>query len=206
MVTSTSLTSGCKRGPLNFSKKGIVLKRAKIKLIVDLPLTCEVVASLLRCHWQPMISDSFVDCCASSDTEFDENLEASSFSSSIFAPAADGAESVWEQWKISLDITCLCGAKQTAKHKAYKLYTWFKFFCHCALEKYSKIHRVGEWELIMEPLNVLVGDFIATQTGLHCPPPLSRKKEVYKHWPYAKRCISNTQRHKTHPIIIACAQ
>ena len=26
-----------------------------------------------------------------------------------------------------LDNACPCGAKQTAKHNAYKLYTWFKF-------------------------------------------------------------------------------
>ena len=46
---------------------------------------------------------------------------------SFFAPAVDGAESVWEQWKIHLDIACLCGGKQSAKHNAWKLYTWFKF-------------------------------------------------------------------------------
>ena len=27
---------------------------------------------------------------------------------------ADGAESEWEEWKIVLDIACLCGAKQNA--------------------------------------------------------------------------------------------
>ena len=86
--------------------------------------------------------DDFVDGCASSDAE---NIEGISSSSSVFAPAADGAVSVWEQWKIHLDIACLCGAKQTAKHNVYKFYTLFKFFGHGELEKYSKIHRVGEY-------------------------------------------------------------
>ena len=36
--------------PLNFSTKDLVLKRAKIKSIVYLPLTCAIVASLLRCR------------------------------------------------------------------------------------------------------------------------------------------------------------
>ena len=48
----------------------------------------------------------------------DENIDETSSSSSVFAHAANGAESVWEQWKIRLDIACRCGAKQTAKHKA----------------------------------------------------------------------------------------
>ena len=40
----------------------------------------------------------------------------------------------WEQWKIPLYITCLCDSKQTAKHKAYKLYSWFKFLSLCTGE------------------------------------------------------------------------
>ena len=63
-----------------------------------------------------------MDCCASEDLESDEKLEGQLSSSSIFALAADGAESEWEHLKILLDTACLCGAKQTAKHKAYKLY------------------------------------------------------------------------------------
>ena len=58
------------------------------------------------------------------DAESDENIEgtSSSLASSVIAPAADGAESMSEQWKIRLDIACLCDAKQTAKHNgAYKL-------------------------------------------------------------------------------------
>ena len=39
---------------------------------------------------KPLIFDNFVDCCVSSDSESEETWRASS-SSSIFAPAAEGA-------------------------------------------------------------------------------------------------------------------
>ena len=129
-VAWTAQSSACKRGPLNFSTKDLVLKRAKTISIVYLPLTCAIVASLLRCSWLTLDFDSFVDCCASSDLESDENLEGSSSSSSIkddLCPCSRQSLIRVAQWKIRLDITCLCGVKQTAKHKAYKLYTWFKF-------------------------------------------------------------------------------
>ena len=56
----------------------------------------------------------------------------------------------------------------------------------------------------MQPLNVVIGESKATQTGLHrhlhCAPPYLEKR---KHQFYAKRCILNAQRHKAHPLIIA---
>ena len=69
-----------------------------------------------------MICDDFMDGSVSSDAESDKNIEGTSSSSLVFAPAAGRAQSEWEQWKILLDIACHYGAKQTAKYNAYKLY------------------------------------------------------------------------------------
>ena len=63
------------------------------------------------CYYDPLVAvlltdpdlrlfTKLVDGSASSDVELDENIEGTPSSSSVFAPAADGAESVWEQWKI----------------------------------------------------------------------------------------------------------
>ena len=75
---------------------------------------------------------------------------------------------------------------------------------HCALEKYSKIHRVGEeynpWTLLSDRKVQSDSDGVALSY------PLSRKKKVFKRQPYAGRCILNAQRHKTHSLIIACTQ
>ena len=68
-----------------------------------------------------------MDVCAFSDAKADENIEGTQSSSSIFAPAADGAVFVWKQLKICLDIACFCVAKQTVKQNANKLYTLFEF-------------------------------------------------------------------------------
>ena len=94
-------------------------------------------------------------------------------------PAADGAGSERKQKGQS----CFCGAKQTAKHKAYQLYTCSNFV-DCMLEKYSKIHWVGEY--------IVVGESKATWTGLHSPPPYLEKKKVCKHQAYAKQSIMST--------------
>ena len=126
-VAWTAQSSACKRGPLNFSTKDLVLKRAKTISIVYLPLTCAIVASLLRCSWLTLDFDSFVDCCASSDLESDENLEGSSSSSSIkddLCPCSRQSlirvGTVEDSPGHYLPLWCV-------KHKAYKLYTWFKF-------------------------------------------------------------------------------
>ena len=122
-------------------------------------------------------------------------------SKTIFAPAADVVWSEWEQGKIRLDITCLCGAKQTAKHKACKLYTWFKFSVtgHCRnIAKY-----IGLENTTLECFSWRVP---SDSDGVALSSPLSQQKNVYKHQPYAKRCILNAQRHKTRPIIIVWTQ
>ena len=130
MATWTARTSGCKRGPLRFSTKDLVLKQSKYYW------STAIVASQLWCSWLTLDLQFFVHGCASSDAKSVENIEGASSSSSIFAPTADEAELEWEQWKICLDIACLCVAKQTAKHKS-----------HRALEKYSEIYGVGEYNL-----------------------------------------------------------
>ena len=87
-----------------------------------------VAVSLTDGEW-PLIFDGLVGGCASSYSESDYNVtwqdnrdgESSSSSQAASAPAVDGAESEWEQWKVSMDIAGLCGFKQTTKHKAY----WF---------------------------------------------------------------------------------
>ena len=69
---------------------------------------------------------------------------------SVLALAANGAEPEWEKWKIHLDIAWLCGVKQTAKHKAYKLYTCFKFLvtaCWRNIAKYISFREYNPWML-----------------------------------------------------------
>ena len=100
-----------------------------------------------------------------------------------------------------LDIACLCGAKQTAKHKAYKLYTWFKF---SAMVHWRNIaNYIWLENTTLERFSWRVQ---SDSDGVAWSSPLSRKKKVCKHQPYAKRCILNAQQHKTHQIIIACTQ
>ena len=81
MATWTARTSGCKRGPLSFSTRDLVLKRSKnyrlwtFRFRVRLsPLGCGAA------DW-PLIFDDFLDRCASSDTESDENIEGTSSTS-----------------------------------------------------------------------------------------------------------------------------
>ena len=76
-----------------------------------------------------------------------------------------------------------------------------QIFGHGALQKYSKIYRLENTTLERFSWRVK-----SDSNGVALSSPLSRKKKRCKHQPYAKRCILNAQRHKTHPIIIACAQ
>ena len=145
--TWTARTSGCKRGPLNFSTKNLVLKRAKIISIVYLPLTCAIVASLLRCRWLTLDFDSFVHCCASSDSESDENLEGSSSSSSIkddLCPCSRRSlirvGTVEDSPGHYLPLWC----KADCQTQSLQVVHLIRIFGHGALEKYSKIPRAGE--------------------------------------------------------------
>ena len=104
----------------------------------------------------------------------DENLAGSSSPSSVSAPAADGAESEWEQWKVLLEIACLCGAKQTAKYKAYNLSCTLDYHQVKCLDTmhWRKIANSSCWRI--NSLNALVGRSKATQTlgqGFTVPPP-----------------------------------
>ena len=168
-----------KRSAQLFNKR---FSSQKIKkwLIVNLPFQCGVVTSRLQCRWLTLIFDYFVDACASSDAESNENIEGTLSSSSVFPPAADGAVSVWEQRKICLDIARLCGAKQTAKQNAYKLYTWFKFSVTAHWRNIAKY--IGLENTTLEHFSWRVqgdSDRVALSS------PLSRKKKMCKHQPPA---------------------
>ena len=113
-VTWTAWSSGCKRGPLYFSTRDLVLKWAKFILIVYLPLTCAIVASLLLCRWLTLDFDSFWLLC----------IQLGGIVVLIIDPRRSSP------------------LQQTELNQVVHL---IQFFCHWALEKYSKIHRVGEY-------------------------------------------------------------
>ena len=94
---------GSARGP------GALSEVARMSFTINEALGIVLVeVLLLSSRTCPLI----VDGCASSDSESDENLAGPSSSSSVSVQAADGAESVWEQWKVHLDIVYLYRAKQ----------------------------------------------------------------------------------------------
>ena len=209
MASWSARTSSCKRGLLSFSTKRFSSQTIKKLSIVNLPFPCAIMTSRLRCRWRTLeLRWSWfrgwlcvLRCWIRRKYRGKLHTQGTSSLSSVFAPAADGAESVWEQWKIRLDIACLCGAKQTAKHKAYKLYTWFKFSVTAHWRNIAKY--IG---LENTTLERFIWRVQSDSDGVARSPPLSRKKKVCKHQSYAKRCILNAQRHKTHSLIIACTQ
>ena len=81
--------------------------------------------------------DGFVGGCPSSDSESDDNSLGPSYSSSV-------PHLQWKQWKVRLDISCLCGVKQShlAHCQTQSLQNTFliQLLGHCALEKKSKNH------------------------------------------------------------------
>ena len=135
----------------------------------------------------------------------DENIEGTSSSSSVFAPAADGAGAVamWEKRKMRLGRPGHClplWFKADCETQRLQVVHLIQIYSHRALEKYSKILR-GLENTTLERFTWRVQ---SDSDGVALSSPLSRKKKVCKHQPYAKRCILNVQRHKTHPLIIAC--
>ena len=65
---------------------------------------------------------------------------------------------------------CLCGVKQTAKHNAYKLYTFL------SLQAGEIYQNTSGWR--RQPLNVVLGESKATQTGCTVLPLMSKKESL----------------------------
>ena len=78
MAKWTARTSGCKRGPLSFSTRDLALKRSKNNRLWTFRFSVRLWHLCCGAADWPLIFHDFVDGCASSDAECDENIEGTS--------------------------------------------------------------------------------------------------------------------------------
>ena len=143
MAKWTARTSGCKRGPLSFSTRDLALKRSKNNRLWTFRFSVRLWHLCCGAADWPLIFHDFVDGCASSDAECDENIEGTSI---FLRPCSRWS---WISVGTVEDSPRHCLPlwwKAECQAQRLKVVHLIQIFGHCTLEKYSKIHWVGEYD------------------------------------------------------------
>ena len=162
-------TSGCKRRLLSFSTWDLLVSCQMIKKlsIVNLPFQCAIMTSCLLCCSLTLDLGWFCGCLCFLRCQSRWKYRRNTVLIIDLCPCSRWSCICVETAEDLPGYCLLLCCKADCETKCQQVVHFIRIFSHGALEKYSKIHRVGEYN----PWNVLLGQSKATQTGLHCPPP-----------------------------------
>ena len=167
-----------KRSPQFFNKR-FSSQTIKILSIVNLPFPCAIVTSLLRCHWPNLDLGWFRAWLCVIRCEIRRKYEGIIVLTTGLRPCRR-----WSRIRVGTvdELPGHCLPLCWKQCKADCQFVSNTKPTSCTLESNFQSRRTGEiqqntWGWRIQPLNVLVGESKAIQTGLHCPPPYLEKRK-----------------------------